>query len=86
MSDAIVHIAGARMIVCGRVIQRCSVCGAKLCDSEGVMMPVGPDGKPPVFPTFPENRLIEVSAGQPTRHLVLPDTDRYPENGCVELA
>lgn len=82
----IVHISGDVFHVCGRTIQRCGVCGAKLCDSLNVAMPLNLDGTEPVFPTFPPGRLIEVEAGNPTRLLVLPDTDRVPENSCLEFA
>jgi len=34
------HIAGPRIEACGRIIQRCSLCGEKLCDSKNVAMPL----------------------------------------------
>lgn len=86
MADTITHIAGVRLDVCGRVIQRCSLCGAKLCDSEGCAMPLNPDGTVPVFPTWEVGRLVQVDAGNPTRSSLLPDTDRLPEDSCLEFA
>lgn len=85
---SIVHLSGPAVCVNGRVIQRCQVCGAKLADSEGVMMPVGALGKPMPFPTWPEGRLIEVTTGNPTdyRVLVTPDDRKLPDNSCLELA
>jgi hypothetical protein len=38
------HFVGPRMDVGGRIIQRCNVCGAKLCDHEGVMILNNLDG------------------------------------------
>lgn len=83
---AIVHFSGPRMDFGGRIIQRCTACGAKLCDSLNVAMPLNPDGSTPKFPTWPEGRLIEVEAGQPTRSTLLPDSDRIPANSCLEFA
>jgi hypothetical protein len=33
MPETITHFVGPRMDVCGRIIQRCTVCGAKICDT-----------------------------------------------------
>lgn len=86
MSDTITHIAGVRLDVRGRVIQRCSLCGAKLCDSEGAMMLVEADGSPPKFPTWETGRLVQVEVGNPTRYSLLPDTDKLPDDSCLEFA
>lgn len=86
MSETLTHIAGVRLDVCGRVVQRCSLCGAKLCDSEGAMMPVGPNGEPPEFLTWPVGRLVQVEAGNPTRSSLLEDTDRLPPDSCIDFA
>lgn len=83
---SIVHISGNVFHVCGRTIQRCGVCVAKLCDSLNVAIVLNPDGTEPVFPTFPPGRLIEVEAGNPTWHLLLPDVGVLPENSCLEFA
>lgn len=83
---SVTHIAGVRLDVCGRVIQRCSLCGAKLCDSENVAMPVGPDGSLPGFPTWETGRLVQIETGNPTRSVLLPDTDRLPDDSCLEFA
>lgn len=86
MSQTVTHIAGPAITVCGRVIQRCSCCGDKLADSRGAMMMLNPDGSPPEFPTFPAGRLIQQTVGQnPTRWLVLPDTDQLPDDSCIDL-
>lgn len=86
MSDTITHIAGVRLDVCGRVIQRCSLCGAKLCDSLNTAAPLNPDGTVPEYPTWPVGRLVQVDAGNPTRSLLLHDTDKLPSDSCIEFA
>lgn len=84
--DTITHISGIRLDVCGRIIQRCSLCGAKLCDSKNVAMPLNEDGTVPEFPSWPVGRLIQVDAGNPTRSSLLPDSHKLPEDSCVEFA
>ena len=84
--NTLTHIAGVRLDVCGRVIQRCSLCGAKLCDSEGWHAPLNPDGSAPEFAAFPVGRLVQVETGNPTRYSVLPDTDKLPDDTCLEFA
>lgn len=86
VSSTLTHIAGVRLDIAGRVIQRCSLCGAKLCDSEDSAMPVGPDGEPPTFPTWEVGRLVQVEAGNPTRSSLLPDTDKLPPDSCLDFA
>lgn len=88
MNDAstLTHIAGVTLNICGRVIQRCSLCGAKLCDSEGCAMPLNEDGSAPKFATWETGRLIQVEAGQPTRSSLLPDSDRLPHDSCIDFA
>jgi hypothetical protein len=85
-ADTITHIAGVTLTVCGRKIQRCSLCGAKLCDSENTAMPLNPDGSVPEFPTWPTGRFVQVEAGNPTRSSLLPDSDRLPNDSCIDFA
>lgn len=80
------HIAGVRLDIGGRIVQRCSLCGAKLCDSLNTATPLNPDGSCPEFPSWPTGRLVQVEAGNPTRSSLLPDTDKLPEDSCVEFA
>ena len=82
----ITHIAGVTLCVCGRVIQRCSLCGAKLCDSENTASPENPDGSTDEFPTWETGRLVQVDAGNPTRYSLMPITDRLPDDSCIEFA
>lgn len=97
MSDTITHIAGVRLNAAGRIVQRCSLCGAKLCDSRGVAMPTPPeyagfseDEKAEWFDKnfscWPVGRLVQVDAGNPTRSSLLPDDDRLPKDSCIEFA
>ena len=83
MSDTITHIAGATITVEGRVIQRCSLCGAKLCDSEGCMMLLEPGKIASEFPTWETGRLVQVTAGNPTQSILLPEADRLPLDSCI---
>lgn len=80
------HLAGPAITASGRVIQRCSICGAKLADSLNCAMPLEPDGSTPTFPTWPVGRFVRVTTGIPgfTEHTVLDDTDRLPEDTCLD--
>lgn len=85
MNDTISHLAGPSITVSGRVLQRCLICGAKLSDSKGTMMLSTDDGDNG-FPTWPPGRFIQVSVGQPTRSLLLPDEgERLPADVCEEF-
>jgi hypothetical protein len=83
--DTVTHIAGPTITACGRHIQRCSLCGEKLCDSKGQMAPLNSDGSPPTFPSWETGRLVRVTAGNPTHFKLLPDTDRLPTDSCIHL-
>jgi hypothetical protein len=89
VAESVTHVAGPVVHINGRIIQRCPWCGEKLCDSEGVMMPVGPDGKAQEFHTFPEGHLIAVSRDGPTTryltgaHFVIVET--LPSDFCLSL-
>lgn len=85
MKDTVTHIAGMRITACGRVVQRCALCGEKLCDSKNTAAPLKPDGTPPDFPTWQEGRLVRVTPGNPTAYYLLDDTDELPDDSCIEL-
>lgn len=85
MMSSVTHIAGPTITACGRIIQRCSWCGEKLCDSKGVMMQVPADGSPPIYATWPTGRLIRISGRNPKRTLLLADSDVLPDDSCLEL-
>ncbi len=86
MKDTVTHIAGPAITACGRLIQRCSLCGEKLVDSKGCAMPLKRDGTADSIGTWEVGRLVQVTVGEnPTRSLLLPDTDRLPDDSCLEL-
>ncbi len=86
MAPTVTHITGPTLNVCGRVIQRCSLCGEMLCDSKNTAQPLKPDGSEPEFPTWETGRLVQQTVGgNPTRWLLLPDTDQLPKDSCLDL-
>jgi hypothetical protein len=85
---SVTHVAGPVVSVHGRAIQRCPVCGEKLCDNLGQTGPVNDDGSAPEFLAFGERRLIEVMGGNPTRYVDVGDfvqCETLPENFCLAL-
>jgi len=85
--DTITHVAGPCVVVAGRAIQRCAVCGQKLADSKGQVAPAGPDGEPPSFATWAEKAMVQVEAGQPTRMSVIgsfDDEHPLPDDFCEQ--
>lgn len=87
-----VHLAGTPVTLGDRVIQRCFICGMKLCDNLGAMAPVGPNGEAPAFPTFGVGDWIEVTPGNPTVYRSVGKTESpqitegdVPENCCLEM-
>jgi hypothetical protein len=83
--ETLTHFAGIRMDICGRIVQRCTVCGAKLADSLNCAMPLNPDGSVPEFPTFAQGAIVQVRVGNPTEYRVLPDSETLPPDSCVEF-
>jgi hypothetical protein len=79
------HLAGPAITVGGRVIQRCSLCGEKLCDNLNMAAPINEDGSVPEFPTWKVGRLVQVESGNPTRWSLLEDTDKLPKDSCIAL-
>lgn len=90
----LVHVAGIAMKVQGRLIQRCAVCGEKLCDSRGQAAPLKPDGSPPDPPqAFAESALVRVER---FGHLAISKaigaekhtdgTSKIPDGFCLEWA
>lgn len=80
MRDTITHIAGPPITACGRLIQRCSLCGEKLVDSKNT---ASPDGRGPG--TWQVGRLVQVTEGNPQRWTLLDDTEKLPDDSCLEL-
>lgn len=86
LSESVTHIAGPRIEACGRIVQRCSLCGEKLCDSKGCAMPQNKDGSLPEFSTWQVGRLVRVTSGWPTCYELLEDeSGRLPGDSCLDL-
>ena len=86
MGSSITHVAGPSITIAGRVIQRCSICGYKLCDSLNASMPLNPDGTVPKFPVWEPGRQIRVNDdGNPISYILLPDSDTLEDDSCLSL-
>lgn len=83
--SSVTHIVGIDVNACGRIIQRCSLCGEKLCDSKGCAMPLEPDGSQPKYATWEVGRLLRVTFGNPTNYILLEDTHELPKDSCLDL-
>jgi hypothetical protein len=82
----VTHIAGPSLDVCGRVIQRCSMCGEKLVDNKNCAAPLNEDGSVPSTPTWGVGRLVRVTEGNPTWYELLDDSDgKLPADTCLDL-
>jgi hypothetical protein len=86
MADTLTHISGDTFHIGGRTIQRCGICGAKLCDNLNAAAPLNADGSEPTFPTWPAGRLVQVEAGNPTRYSLLEETEKVPDDICLDFA
>jgi len=84
--ETITHIAAPHVDMGGRIIQRCAVCGAKLCDSEGASQSLNADGSVSRYPTWEAFALVQVEVGHPTRFSLLPQSDSIPADTCLEFA
>jgi hypothetical protein len=83
--NSVTHITGCELNICGRVIQRCSLCGEKLIDSLNESRPLKPDGTDPGVLVWPVGRLVQVSSGNPKRSVLLDETDKLSEDSCIVL-
>jgi len=83
MAGAITHIAGAQVRVGSGLRQRCSWCGAMLCDYdlERIAVPVGQDPTPAMWET---GRLVTVD-GSASWLLEHEDGDEIPADACARL-
>lgn len=80
MMDSVTHIAGHSITVRGRLIQRCALCGEKLVDS---LNTASPDGRP--IGTWEVGRFVNVTFGNPSRSVVLENSDKLPDDSCLSL-
>lgn len=63
---SVTHVAGPTIAYNGRAVQRCMVCGEKLCDNLRQMSPVLPDGSPPEFLHWAEGHLVQIDGNRQT--------------------
>lgn len=85
----VTHLAGTPVVIEGRVIQRCLICGEKLGDSLGVQIAVEPDGDEPTYATWPVGSWVECDG---PRSSVVGETASptfyrpdLPQGCCVDL-
>jgi hypothetical protein len=80
---AITHIAGAQVQVGSRLRQRCSWCGAVLCDYdlERIAVPEGQDPTPGMWET---GRLVQVD-GPMSVIVEHEDGAELPPEACAQL-
>lgn len=88
--STLTHIAGMRVTVLGRVIQRCSLCGAKLRDSEGEVLmdqnDISQTEQDQKYHTWPVGRLVQIKVGNPTSYVLLSESDKLPLDSCIDFA
>lgn len=87
--SVVVHLAGTAVRLGNRIIQRCLICGEKLCDNLGSVAPLNEYGSVLTFPVWGIGELVEHTGN---RWAVVGETDSpnfqegsFPENCCVEL-
>lgn len=85
----VVHLAGNAIRLGDRIIQRCFICGEKLCDNLNVAIPVNQDGSDPSFATFGVGAWVE---NEGNRMSVIGesespqmDSSEIPDGCCVDL-
>src|ERR1700677_2875848 len=95
MKNSVSHLAGLDVVIGGRQIQRCAICGEKLIDSKGAMAPNKPDGSPPdPIPFWTVGAMIRVEFNGPVSHWSVVDREpredvnkpgKIPHDSCLEL-
>lgn len=81
--ESATHLAGPVVVINGRIIQRCAVCGEKLRDNLGEQAPMKPDGSPPEFHAWEEAALVQVAGNRASRIGSL--NDDLPDDFCLAL-
>lgn len=80
----VVHLAGLDVVVLGRFIQRCAICGAKLADSGAVKVGMTEAGDPDWPGRFEPQTLVAEKEGVFCR-VHAPDNFYPPQGGCLSL-
>lgn len=88
MIDKVVHLAGPIVMIDGRLIQRCVVCGEKLLDSKNAMVAV-PTNRQAEDDTelahWEEGYLIEFSGSQQVALGMFESEGPLPDEFCLSL-
>lgn len=86
MKRTVTHMVGPHVNLGIRVIQRCAICGEKLLDTQ-YQAAVGESGKELKAHVWPFGRLVRFSVGdaKPRSEVLLPPSERLPEDSCLEL-
>lgn len=80
MIESVTHVAGPAHVLCGRLVQRCSVCGEKLLDSYKDEVT---DARR--YGAFAVGVLVRVREKARTSGGMLSDADRLPVDFCLSL-
>lgn len=85
-SVTVTHLTGGVIWANGRKIQRCAICGEKLCDSATVTDYLPSDATEIEFPTWEPDRLVRHTVkGQVCQWEYLGATGDLPDDSCLAL-
>lgn len=85
--NTVTHVAGPAVIVSGRGIQRCCVCGEKLIDTKHQMVPLNEDGSPGLASCWADGAMVQFDGSNPRResHVGQFGVNRLPADSCIVL-
>lgn len=81
---SVTHIAGPVIVLGGRLIQRCVVCGEKLADSKNTAMAALEDGTVPSFPTWRQAAFVQFDENRQSETGVFTHAP-IPDDFCLAL-
>lgn len=82
----VTHLTGGVVWANGRKIQRCQICGEKLCDSLSVTDWLPSDAPEIEFPTWEPDRLLRHTVrGRVYQWAYLPEGNDLPDDSCIAL-
>lgn len=80
------HLAGPPISIMERVIQRCAICGEKLCDNLNCAMPIEADGSIPLFPVWRQGDFVQMEGNRSSViGSIFADSGGIPEDICLDL-
>jgi hypothetical protein len=81
------HVAGPAICISGRILQRCAICGHKLCDSLNTAVPSSSIGTVPEFPTWREGDYVQEDGNRSSVVGYFPSSPPVPEvtDLCLDL-